>query len=70
MMSNPTELSNLTTKQLIALLWEVKGTPQAQPLYAELSRRPPKFTLKPDDPDWEAKMSEHLRSKLAQPSGN
>jgi hypothetical protein len=69
-MSEQSDLSNLTTKQLSELLWQTKGTPQAQPLYAELNRRPPKFTLEPDDPDWEAKMSEHLRSKLVQPSGN
>ncbi|MGB8700433.1 MAG: hypothetical protein WCD18_13540 [Thermosynechococcaceae cyanobacterium] len=69
-MSNQLDLSQFTTRQLINLLWEVKGTPQAQPLYQELSSRPPKFTLEPDDPDWEAKMSEHLRSNLVQPSGN
>jgi hypothetical protein len=69
-MSNQLDLSQLTTRQLIDLLWEVKGTPQAQPLYQELSSRPPKFTLEPDDPDWEAKMSEHLLSKLAQHSAN
>jgi hypothetical protein len=69
-MSNQLDLSQLTTRQLINLLWEVRGTPQAQPLYKELSSRPAKLTLNPDDPDWEAKMSEHLRSKLAQPSGN
>jgi hypothetical protein len=68
-MSN-SELSTLTTQEIIERLWKVKGTPQAPPLYAELSRRPSKFTLKPDDPNWEAKMSEYLRSKLAQPSGN
>jgi hypothetical protein len=69
-MSNQLDLSQLTTRQLINLLWEVRGTPQAQPLYKELSGRPAKLTLSPEDPDWEAKMSEHLRSKLAQPSGN
>jgi hypothetical protein len=69
-MSEQIDLSKLTTKELSEMLWQTKGTPQAQPLYAELSRRPPKFTLKPDDPDWETKMSEHLRSKLAQHSAN
>jgi hypothetical protein len=67
-MTNQADLSKLTTKQLSEMLWAVKGTPQAQPLYAELNRRPSKFTLKPDDPDWEKKMSEHLRSKLTQHS--
>lgn len=70
MMRHPTELSNLGTKQLIELLWEVRGTPQAQPLYKELSSRPQQFTLNPDDPNWQAKMSEHLHSKLAQPRAN
>jgi hypothetical protein len=69
-MSEQIDLSKLTTKELSEMLWQTKGTPQAQPLYAELSRRPPKFTLKPDDPDWETKMSEYLRSKLAQHSAN
>jgi hypothetical protein len=69
-MSEQIDLSKLTTKELSEMLWQTKGTPQAQPLYAELSRRPPKFTLKPDDPDWETKMSEHLRSKFAQHSAN
>lgn len=69
-MSEQIDLSKLTTKELSEMLWQTKGTPQAQPLYAELSRRPPQFTLKPDDPDWETKMSEHLRSKLAQHSAN
>jgi hypothetical protein len=70
MMNEQLDLSNLTTKQLINLLWQVKGTPQAQPIYAELNRRPSKFTLETDDPEWERKMSEHLRTKLAQPSAN
>jgi hypothetical protein len=65
-MSEQLDLSNLTTKQLTNLLWQVKGTPQAQPIYAELNRRPSRFTLEPDDPDWERKM----RAKLAQPSTN
>jgi hypothetical protein len=69
-MSEQPELSDLTMKQLKNLLWQVKGTPQAQPIYAELNRRSSRFTLKPDDPDWEIKMSEHLRAKLAQPSTN
>jgi hypothetical protein len=65
-MSKQLDLSNLTTKQLTNLLWQVKGTPQAQPIYAELHRRPSRFTLEPDDPDWEKKM----RAKLAQSSTN
>jgi hypothetical protein len=69
-MSNQLDLSQLTTRQLINLLWEVKGTPQAQPLYKELSGRPTRLTLDPDDPNWETKMSEHLRSKSAQHNAN
>jgi hypothetical protein len=69
-MSNQLDLSQLTTRQLINLLWEVKGTPQAQPLYKELSSRPAQLTLEPDAPHWEAKMSEYLRSKLTQSGGN
>jgi hypothetical protein len=67
-MNNHLELSTLTTKQLSKLLWKTKGTPQAQPIYAELSRRPHKFSLKLDDPDWDRKMAEYLQSKIsAQP---
>lgn len=69
-MSNQLDLSQMTTHQLINQLWEVRGTPQAQPLYQELSSRPQNFSLESDDPDWEAKMSKHLRSKLVQPSVN
>jgi hypothetical protein len=69
-MSNQLDLSQLTTRQLINLLWEVRGTPQAQPLYKELGSRPAQLTLSPDNPNWQAKMSEYLRSKLAQLSQN
>ncbi|HEY9828035.1 MAG TPA: hypothetical protein V6D19_21565 [Stenomitos sp.] len=67
-MSNQSDLSKLTTRQIIDLLWEVKGTPQAQPLYAELASRPARMTLEPDDPEWETKMSEFLHSKFVQPT--
>jgi hypothetical protein len=60
MMMNDANLSILSKQQLWELLWEKKGTPDAQPLYAELSRRQSTTTLKPDDPDWEAKMTERL----------
>jgi hypothetical protein len=69
-MSNQLDLSQLTTQQLINLLWEMKGTTQAQPLYKELSSRPAQLTLEPDDPDWERKMAEHLRSKLTESGRN
>jgi hypothetical protein len=60
-MSNQLDLSQLTTRQLINVAWEVKGTPQSQPVYEELISRPAQLTLEPDDPNWEAKMSEYLR---------
>jgi hypothetical protein len=59
-MTNDVNLSTLTKQQLWTLLWQKKGTPEAQPLYAELSRRQSTSTLKPDDPNWEAKMTELL----------
>jgi hypothetical protein len=59
-MTNDVNLSTLTKQQLWKLLWQTKGTPEAQPLYAELSRRQSTSTLKPDDPDWETKMTERL----------
>lgn len=55
--SRQLDLSKLTTKQLTQLLWTLKGTPQAQSLYRELSHRTPRFSLKPDDPEWEDKLS-------------
>lgn len=63
-MSNQLDLSQLTKQQLIALAWELKGTPQVQPVYRELSIRPPKLTLKPDDPEWEAKFSAALATTV------
>jgi hypothetical protein len=57
---NQQNLSELTNQQIIDLLWQVKGTPEAQPLYAELSNRPQGETLTLDDPDWQAKFSARL----------
>lgn len=57
------DLSKLTTNQLRDLLWTLKGTPYAQPLYRELSTRSTQPSLKPDDPDWEAKFAARLTSK-------
>jgi hypothetical protein len=59
-MPSDQDLSQLTNKQLFDLMWELKGTPEVQPLYRELSQRPSNLSLKPDDPDWEAKFSEFL----------
>jgi hypothetical protein len=54
---NPSELTN---QQIIALLWQVKGTPDALPLYAELATRPQAEPLTLDDPDWQAKFSARM----------
>lgn len=54
-MTNQLALSQLTTQQLKDLIWDLRGTPQVQPVYRELSQRPAKLTLKPDDPEWEKK---------------
>jgi hypothetical protein len=59
-MTNQLDLSQLTTRQLTNLLWELRGTPHAQPLYRELSSRPARLTLKPDDSDWETKLRNGL----------
>ena len=61
-MTNQLDLSQLTTRQLKDLIWDLRGTPQVQPVYRELSSRPAKLTLKPDDPDWEEKLQEFLLS--------
>lgn len=53
-------LSELTTPQLSELLWTLKGTTQAQPLYQELMRRSTQPPIKPDDPDWNVKFAERL----------
>lgn len=64
MKSEPTshhmDLSELSTEQLTQLLWTLKGTPPAQPLYRELARRSTQPPLYPDDPDWEAKFAARL----------
>lgn len=50
-------VSELTNQQIIELLWQVKGTPEAQPLYAELAARPQEETLSLDEADWQVKFS-------------
>jgi hypothetical protein len=59
-MNNQIRLSELSTQQLTDLLWTLKGTPQAQPLYRELTSRSSQTAIKPDDPDWETKFAERL----------
>jgi hypothetical protein len=62
--ANQLNLSELSTKQITDLLWVLKGTPQAQYLYKELSSRndnQPLVAL--DDPDWETKFNAILASQ-------
>ena len=62
-MSNVLDLTQLTTQQLTNLLWDVKGTPQATAVYAELRSRPARLTLQPNDPNWQEKLEEALTQK-------
>lgn len=59
-MNHQISLSELTTQQLSDLLWTLKGTPQAQPLYQELMRRATQPPIKPEDPDWDIKFVARL----------
>ncbi len=58
------DLASLTKQQLTSLLWDLKGTPAAHPLYEELRTRSPKVTVKASDPDWERKTDEALKQAL------
>lgn len=64
-MTNQLDLSQLTTQQLVDVLWELRGTPQAAPAYRELSSRPAKLKLKPDDPQWEDKLRSRILAQQA-----
>lgn len=59
-MSNYLDLSELSNQQLVEIVWILKGTPQAQICYRELSSRPASLTLSPDDPLWEEKLREEI----------
>ena len=63
-MNNQLDLEALSTQQLTDLLWTLKGTPQAQPLYRELSSRCTQPSIHPDDPDWEIKFAEGLNRAI------
>jgi hypothetical protein len=67
---NQQDLSQLTSQQLADLAWQLKGTPAVQPVYREISRRPAKFSVKADDPDWEAKIATFLQEQLSHPVNN
>lgn len=58
------DLTSLNKQQLIALLWELKGTPAVHAVYQELRTRSPKITIKISDPDWENKTDEALKRVL------
>jgi hypothetical protein len=60
MINSQQDLSQLTKRQLTDLAWQLKGTPEVQPIYQEISRRPAKAFLQPNDPNWEAKFGEIL----------
>jgi len=64
-MPNQLDLSQLSVKQLVDLTWELRGTPQIQPVYRELSNRPARLTLRPDDPDWEEKLRNSILAQQA-----
>jgi hypothetical protein len=70
MASSQQDLSQFTKRQLADLAWQLKGTPAVQPIYQEISRRPAKSFLQPDDPDWEAKFSEILTQAFREAEGN
>ena len=63
-MNNQLDLEVLTTQQLTDLLWTLKGTPQAQPIYRELSSRSTQPSIQPDDPNWETKLAEKLNRSI------
>ncbi len=58
------DLASLTKQQLTALLWELKGTPAAHPIYQELRTRTSEVTIKLSDPDWENKTDSALKQAL------
>lgn len=58
------DLTSLNKQQLTTLLWELKGTPAAHPIYQELRTRSPVVTVEISDPDWESKTDEALKQAL------
>lgn len=63
-MANQLDLTHLTTKQLITLAWELKGTPAVQSVYDELGSRPPSVQLHPTDPEWVSKTQQAIQKTL------
>jgi hypothetical protein len=68
--NNQIDLSELSTQQLTDLLWTLKGTPQAQPVYRELISRSTQPPIRPDDPDWETKFAARLTRKVSDGSAH
>jgi hypothetical protein len=64
MTNSQQDLSQLTKRQLDQLAWRLRGTPEVQPVYREVSRRA-KGLVKPDDPNWEAKFTEMLNQAFS-----
>jgi hypothetical protein len=64
-MNSQIDLTQLTNEQLGELAWQLKGTPEVQPIYVEMARRPAKNLIKPDDPEWNAKLRAMVERKLA-----
>jgi len=67
-MTNQLDLSHLDKKQLKDLIWTLRGTPEVQAVYRELSSRPSQCRIKPDDPDWEAKTKAFLKGEQKEPA--
>ncbi len=68
-MNQQLNLRELSNKEIIDLLWQAKGTPEAQPLYDELATRPQGETLSLDDPNWANKLSTILLGQ-SKPASN
>lgn len=66
-MNSQVDLTQLTNEQLGELAWQLKGTPEVQPIYVEMARRPAKNVIKPNDPEWETKTRAMIARKLGQP---
>lgn len=67
-MTNQLDLSHLDKKQLKDLIWTLRGTPEVQAVYRELSSRPSRCSIKPDDPEWEAKTRAFLKGEQKEPA--
>lgn len=64
-MNSQIELTQLTNQQLEEQAWQLKGTPEVQPIYVEMARRSAKNLVKPDDPEWGNKLKAMVERKLA-----